>query len=179
MRVASSGFAVLVSMAALGCGEGERDSGIYGSSAASVEGDEPGDEVDESGSGESSDASTSADDASTSTSTSDDTSSGDTTTTTTTDDGNGACGNGVIDGGEQCDGADLAGSSCTALGYEGGRLACDPTICVFDTSGCTNGNGNECDAFCGGCTCPSDECIMCCAQLGKVDACNGGMCSCF
>ncbi len=48
----------------------------------------------------------------------------------------GSCGDGVVDLEEQCDGADLASSSCTALGYTlGGELACD-TYCNFDLSGC-------------------------------------------
>ncbi len=57
-------------------------------------------------------------------------------TTTTTDTG-GACGNGVIDDGEQCDGGNLGGFSCADLGYSGGTLACDPVTCTYDASGCT------------------------------------------
>lgn len=63
------------------------------------------------------------------------------------------CGNGSVDPGEDCDGADLDGEDCTSInqGFDGGALACD--ACVFDTSGCfmmTCGNdtveGNEiCD----------------------------------
>lgn len=47
------------------------------------------------------------------------------------------CGNGVIDDGEQCDGGDMAGFDCAALGYSGGALGCDPVACTYDTSGCT------------------------------------------
>ncbi len=49
-----------------------------------------------------------------------------------------ACGNGVIEDAEVCDGSDLAGNTCTglALGFTGGMLACAPT-CKFDTSDCT------------------------------------------
>ncbi|MFV8750734.1 hypothetical protein ACNOYE_09300 [Nannocystaceae bacterium ST9] len=68
----------------------------------------------------------------------------DTTTTestseesTTTTDGGAACGNGVIDDGEQCDGGNLGGFSCSDLGYSGGTLACDPVTCTYDASGCT------------------------------------------
>jgi hypothetical protein len=48
------------------------------------------------------------------------------------------CGNGVIETGEQCDGANLGGNSCTTLGlgFTGGTLACGGS-CQFDTSGCT------------------------------------------
>jgi hypothetical protein len=62
---------------------------------------------------------------------------GDTSTTTTTDTGDGECGNGVIDDGEQCDGGNLGGFSCSDLGYSGGTLACDPVTCTYDASGCT------------------------------------------
>jgi len=65
-----------------------------------------------------------------------DTGNSDTTTTTTTDTG-GGCGNGVIDDGEQCDGGNLGGFSCSDLGYSGGTLACDPVTCTYDASGCT------------------------------------------
>lgn len=47
-----------------------------------------------------------------------------------------ACGNGVIDEGEECDGADLDGVTCMNLGFESGRLFCDPVICTFETDGC-------------------------------------------
>lgn len=47
-----------------------------------------------------------------------------------------ACGDGAIDvPGEQCDGDDLGGASCTSLGFAGGVLACDGS-CAFDTASC-------------------------------------------
>jgi hypothetical protein len=52
------------------------------------------------------------------------------------------CGNGVIDPGEQCDGANLNGFDCTNLGYTGGTLACDPVTCTFDTSMCESGGSS-------------------------------------
>jgi hypothetical protein len=52
------------------------------------------------------------------------------------------CGNGVVDLGEQCDGAELGGITCADLGYSGGDLACDPVTCTYDASGCTAGNDN-------------------------------------
>jgi hypothetical protein len=54
------------------------------------------------------------------------------------------CGNGIVDPGEQCDGGNLNGYSCTDLGYAGGTLACDPVTCTYDASGCltsTDGGG--------------------------------------
>ncbi len=57
-----------------------------------------------------------------------------------------SCGDGVADVGdgvEECDGADLAGLTCQALGHMGGDLQCGPA-CLLDESGCTDpecGNG--------------------------------------
>ncbi len=45
------------------------------------------------------------------------------------------CGNGVVDPGEQCDGADLNGADCSTLGFSGGTLACLVT-CALDQSAC-------------------------------------------
>ena len=42
------------------------------------------------------------------------------------------CGNGAIDDGEDCDGTELGGMDCVALGLAGGTLACSG--CTFDTS---------------------------------------------
>ena len=51
------------------------------------------------------------------------------------------CGNGVVEPGEQCDGMNLQGFDCASLGLGGGILACDPVLCVFDTSMCMPGGG--------------------------------------
>ncbi|MCC6647659.1 MAG: DUF4215 domain-containing protein [Polyangiaceae bacterium] len=51
------------------------------------------------------------------------------------------CGNGKLDAGEPCDGADLGGETCaTATGKPGmvGELTCT-AACAIDTSGCTAG----------------------------------------
>ena len=55
------------------------------------------------------------------------------------------CGNGVIDAGEQCDGANLNEQTCESQGFDGGTLSCT-TTCQFNTTGCTRipadcGNG--------------------------------------
>jgi hypothetical protein len=63
------------------------------------------------------------------------------------------CGNGVVEAGEQCDGADLDGEDCFSRGYGGGILSCNPD-CTFDESQCTSGMcgngvaelGEQCDA---------------------------------
>lgn len=46
------------------------------------------------------------------------------------------CGNGIIEGSEQCDGANLGGQTCEGLGYFGGSLLCDAS-CNYDVSSCT------------------------------------------
>ncbi len=46
------------------------------------------------------------------------------------------CGNGVIEGDEQCDGSDLGGERCVTLGYGEGLLTCDPDTCNYDVSMC-------------------------------------------
>ncbi len=45
------------------------------------------------------------------------------------------CGNHQREPGEQCDGDDLAGQSCFALGRDSGQLGCDAD-CLFDLGGC-------------------------------------------
>jgi len=47
------------------------------------------------------------------------------------------CGNGQIDSGEQCDGSNLNGQTCTSLGFAGGTLSCYSN-CTFNTSSCTS-----------------------------------------
>jgi hypothetical protein len=62
------------------------------------------------------------------------------------------CGNGILEGDEDCDGTDFGGQSCTSLGFDGGSLTCDLS-CSIDTSGCVciDGDGDGvtgCDADC-------------------------------
>lgn len=54
-----------------------------------------------------------------------------------------ACGNGVIDTGEVCDGAALSGNTCGDVNslYGGGTLGCLPTCVGYDTAGCRNKAG--------------------------------------
>jgi hypothetical protein len=48
------------------------------------------------------------------------------------------CGNGTINSGEQCDGTNLGGQSCTSFGFTGGTLSCN-TSCQLVTNSCTGG----------------------------------------
>jgi hypothetical protein len=63
------------------------------------------------------------------------------------------CGDGVLNGMEVCDGADLGVETCETQGYDlGGTLACTQD-CTFDTDNCVsscgdgvvNGPNEECD----------------------------------
>ncbi|MEM6993039.1 MAG: DUF4215 domain-containing protein [Myxococcota bacterium] len=50
------------------------------------------------------------------------------------------CGDGVLQMGiETCDGTNVAGATCTSLGYSGGQLACVEGGCQLDESACCNG----------------------------------------
>jgi hypothetical protein len=44
------------------------------------------------------------------------------------------CGNGVLEGDEDCDIGDLGGGDCQSEGFEGGTLGC--AYCTYDTRGC-------------------------------------------
>lgn len=52
------------------------------------------------------------------------------------------CGNNIKEDGEQCDGQDLGGVTCTSLGFTGGNLACTST-CVFEVNQCTTTGRNR------------------------------------
>lgn len=98
-----------------------------------------------------------------------------------------ACGDGIVNGAESCDGANLAGETCATLGYATGTLACTAG-CGYDVSGCvatTCGNGTiegpeSCDgANLGGATCVSlgfaSGSLTCTAGCGfDVSACVSG-----
>src|SRR5919198_2193305 len=80
-----------------------------------------------------------------------------------------ACGNGTVQGNEQCDGNDLGGGTCTSLGYSGGGTLGCTGACVYDTSGCMCAPGSTCgngikdgDEQCDG----SDLGAATCASLG-------------
>lgn len=47
------------------------------------------------------------------------------------------CGDGIINGREYCDGADVGGLTCASYGYTSGTLACDASCLHHDVSGCS------------------------------------------
>lgn len=49
----------------------------------------------------------------------------------------GVCGDGVVDAGEECDGAELDGHDCGAFGFDEGALGCAADCQSFDTQQCT------------------------------------------
>ncbi len=51
------------------------------------------------------------------------------------------CGDGVIDDGEDCDGAALGAGTCQAMGFDTGKLSCD-TTCHYSTATCVKKCGN-------------------------------------
>ena len=92
-----------------------------------------------------------------------------------------ACGNGIREGSEQCDGADLGGASCASQNCSGGTPTCSST-CTLSYSSCTGcqvcGNGvregvEVCDGSdLGGHTCQSEgfaggtlRCLSSCAGV--------------
>lgn len=87
------------------------------------------------------------------------------------------CGDGVKNGGEDCDGADLGNVTCEDLSQPAGTLSCKAD-CTYDTSGCggctscRDCNNQACvNGACGACTTSAD----CCAPL----QCFFGTCTLF
>ena len=58
------------------------------------------------------------------------------------------CGDGIQNGTEDCDGADLGGETCVSLGYDLGSLSCNAGSCTHDTTGCDFQNCGGQGDFC-------------------------------
>ena len=81
------------------------------------------------------------------------------------------CGNNTVEAGEQCDGTNLNGATCAALGYSGGTPSC--TLCKLTSIGCTSVCGNnkaEGDEQCDG----PDLNGVTCQSLGYSHGTNPG-----
>jgi hypothetical protein len=60
---------------------------------------------------------------------------------------NPVCGNGIIEGSEQCDGNNLNGNTCSTYGFLSGTLTCN-SDCTINNSGCSNScTGNYATCF--------------------------------
>jgi len=66
------------------------------------------------------------------------------------------CGNGVVEGSEQCDDSDLDGQTCITQGFTSGTLSCTAS-CTFDTSACNS------EPLCGNGICESGENFLNCS----------------
>ncbi len=83
------------------------------------------------------------------------------TTGSTSDTDGPICGDGEINGGEVCDGANLNGNNCTNFPpWTGGALACGDDCLSYDLTGCCLGEGSACEVLddncCAGFSCGLD-----------------------
>jgi lysophospholipase L1-like esterase len=76
------------------------------------------------------------------------------------------CGDGVVEGAEECEAGVPLADTCESLGYVSGSLSCDVASCLYDTSACVPGScaGNK-----EACTVDSD----CCSNNCKGGTCKG------
>ena len=86
------------------------------------------------------------------------------------------CGDGVAEGNEVCDGADLRGETCSSQGCTGGSLLCNATCDGFDTSLCNGCPVCDNDGVCE----VGEDCISCandCISGSTSGAsCGNGIC---
>src|SRR3990172_1912619 len=88
------------------------------------------------------------------------------------DGGAAGCGNGKLDTGEQCDGANLDGKTCATQGFASGPLSCKPE-CTFEASACVAscaGGAATARCSCGGSVVTSG---FCCGDVPQTSACSG------
>ncbi len=78
------------------------------------------------------------------------------------------CGDGIREGTEICDGADLGGESCLSQGFDTGNLACNFDCQSFDASGCRLYEcGNTiCEPAAG------EDCVSCPADCDGIQSGN-------
>lgn len=76
------------------------------------------------------------------------------------------CGDGFVEGNEECEAGVPLADTCTSLGFESGTLSCDGASCLYDTSACVAGScaGNK-----EACTFDAD----CCSLNCRNGSCKG------
>ena len=80
------------------------------------------------------------------------------------------CGNGNVDYGEQCDGANFNGESCLSQNFTTGDLKCG-SDCTIDTSNCTNGGtGGDCGD--GATRCDNVGCVYLDSDTNNCGSCG-------
>jgi hypothetical protein len=87
-----------------------------------------------------------------------------------------SCGDGLLNGGEQCDGALLGGASCTSQGFDLGELDCSGS-CIWDTSGCMD-DLSDCGMMGDFCLFDEDDLQSTCCPAG-VGGNMFGLCNVF
>ncbi|MFO0632752.1 MAG: hypothetical protein U0168_07880 [Nannocystaceae bacterium] len=89
-----------------------------------------------------------------------------------------SCGDGLITGGELCDGANLNGQDCITQGFASGTLACSGTCDGFDTSACVPFPGPCCVAStAAGCQDQACQDAVCAADSFCCDTQWDGQCA--
>jgi hypothetical protein len=76
------------------------------------------------------------------------------------------CGDGVVNGVEDCDGTNLNSATCQSEGYDGGSLSCN-TDCTFNTNSCTSVTDDDQDGVVAG-----DDCDDSNANVGVCSGIN-------
>jgi DNA-binding beta-propeller fold protein YncE len=76
------------------------------------------------------------------------------------------CGDGVVEGSEECEAGVPLADTCTSLGFESGALACDEPSCQYDTSACV-------PFACGGNKAACSDNADCCSGNCRNGSCKG------
>ncbi len=167
LRVSKVFIALLLALAGCAKGELEASNGLtsFGPGSAASQTMSASDPSDPSDPGDEGNTDTeSGTDATVSDGTTGTAASTDPSTDTASEVGGEDCGNGAIDGLEQCDGSELGGNDCVSAGFAGGMLACSDQ-CIFDTAACVNAvcgdgllqGGEACDCGMTGSPCTADQ----------------------